>query len=388
MSLQTHRLRELALVFLRLGAVAIGGPPAQIAMIRDEVVWRRGWMTEEQFLDRLGAANLIPGPNTAEITIFSGYLRAGWPGLIVAGVCFTLPAACLVAGIAWSYVRFGNLPQVSGILYGLKPAVIALVLQAIWKLGRTAGRTPFLAILGLLALIATLAGASPLSVIAGAGSVAGFFEWWRGPRRRTTAALFFAIAAAIAVSYLLPFASPPRVQTGAVGLRGLFFYFLRTGSVIFGGGSVLVAFLQKDLVANLHWVTSKQLLDAVAVGWATPGPAFTTATFIGYVLLGWPGAVAATVGIFLPSFFACAFSGPLIPKLRDSKVAGAFLDGVNAASVALMASVSWDLARAGLTDPLSIGLALSCGAILLRFAINPAWLVLASGLIGLVSRSG
>lgn len=375
-------------MFLRLGSIAIGGPPAQIAVIRDEIVGRRGWLTEKEFLDRLGASNLIPGPNTTKVAIFAGYLRAGWAGLVVAGVCYMLPAAAIVAAIASFYVRFGNLPQVSGVLYGLKPAVIALVVQSIWKLGRDAGRTPLLALLGLAALGLTIAGTGPLTVIAGAGAIAGVSEWWKRGRLGIAAPVILGtITVAIVAGQLLPIAIGPETRLGTPSLGNVFLYFLRTGSVIFGGGVVLVAFLQKDLVGMVHWVTSRQLLDAVAVGWITPGPVFTTATFLGYVMLGWPGAIVATLGIFLPSFFACAVSGPLIPRLRESTVAGVFLDGVNVASIALMAAVTWDLARTALVDPLTIGLTLATLLILVRFGINSAWLVLACGVIGLLVHS-
>lgn len=375
----------MALVFLRLGLLAIGGPPAQIAMIRDEVVGRRGWMTQEQFLDRLGAANLIPGPNTAEITIYTGFLRAGWLGLVTAGVCFTLPAACIVTALAWVYVQFGAVPQFNSLLSGLKPAVVAVVAHAIWRLGRSAARTPFLGGLALLALAGTVAGAGTLTVIVGAGAIGGLFEWWRAGRQGVVTPLALgAVALALAAGEAAPALAGPQTPLGAANLGNVFLYFLRAGSMIFGGGVVLVALLQKDLVGVLHWVTSKQLLDAVAVGWMTPGPVFTTATFVGYVMLGWKGAVVATVGIFLPSFFACAASGPLIPKLRESRVAGAFLDGVNSASIALMAAVGWDLGRAALNGPVAIVLALASLAVLLRFNLNAAWVILASGLAGLL----
>ena len=373
-------------MFLRLGATAFGGPPAQAAMIRDEVVHRRQWMTQEDFLDRLGAANLIPGPNTAEITIYTGLLRAGYPGLFVAGVAYALPAAIIVTVFAWLYVRFGTLPQVGHLLHGAKPAVVAVVGRAIWRLGKTAVRSRFLAVLGVSAIGGTLAGLGTLTVIAGAGAIAGLQDWWRRGRRDATApAILGSILAALAGSEAAPPLAGSETALGKAGTATVFLYFLRTGALIFGGGAVLIALLQRDLVGVLHWVSARQLLDAVAVGWMTPGPVFTTATFVGYVILGWKGAVAATVGIFLPSFFACAISGPLIPKLRGSPAAGAFLDGVNAASVALMAAVTWDLARAAMVDPLSIVLALASLAVLLWRDVNSAWIILASSLIGLAA---
>ncbi len=386
---QSSKLRELALVFLRLGSVALGGPVAQLAMIREEVVDKRGWMTQTEFLDRVGASNLIPGPNTTELAIFAGFLRAGWAGLVVAGVCYLMPSAVIVSVLAWLYVRFGTVPQVTGVLYGLKPAVIAVVAHSIWKLGRSTARTRFLAGLGLAAFMAAFLGAGTLMVILIAGVVGGLREWWvRGRVGMAAPAILVTIAAGLAAAQLLPPLVGPETRLGAPVAGNVFLYFLRTGSVIFGGGMVLVAFLQKDLVGLVHWVTAKQLLDGVAAGWVTPGPVFTIATFLGYVMLGWPGAVLATVGIFLPSFFACAISGPLIPKLRESTVAGAFLDGVNAASIALMAAVTWDLAKAALVDPLSIGLAVASLLIALRFSPNPAWLILAGGMAGMVLHAG
>ena len=383
----SHRLRELASVFLRLGTIAIGGPPAQIAMMRAELVERRRWMTEEEFLDRLGAANLIPGPSSTEVTIFTGFLRAGWPGLFVAGAAYMLPAVIIVTLVAWIYVRFGNLPQVNGILYGLKPAVIVLVIQSVWKLGRSAARDLFLKAIGVAALLSTIAGAGPLAVIVGAGAVAGFGEWGKRNNRGMLAAIVLSAAGIVALSsqFLPPVAT---AESGhAIGLQQVFLYFLRTGTLIYGGGFVLIAFLQKDLVAAFHWLTSKQLLDAIAVGQVTPGPVFTTATFIGYLLLGVPGAAVATLGIFLPSFFFCAISGPLIPVLRKSSVAGAFLDGVNVASVALMAAVAWELARAALVDPLAIGLAAATAILLGLTEIKFGWLLLGSALIGLLTHT-
>lgn len=355
-------------------------------MIRDEVVHRRGWMTSEQFLDRLGAANLIPGPNTAEVTIYTGLLRAGYPGLVVAGVAYTLPAALIVTVIAWLYVTYGAVPQVGHVLAGMKPAVFAVVGHAIWRLGRTAIRSTFLAGVALVAVAGSLAGLGSLTVIAGLGAIAGLVNWWQRGRSGTMApGILGSIIAACTAGEVAPPLVTANTGLGKAGVTTVFLYFLRTGSMIFGGGAVLIALLQKDLVGVLHWLPAKQLLDAVAVGWMTPGPVFTTATFIGYLLLGWKGAVVATLGIFLPSFFACAISGPLIPKLRESPAAGAFLDGVNAASVALMAAVTWDLARAALVDPLSVTLGVASLAVLLCRDINPAWIILASSLIGLVS---
>jgi chromate transporter len=358
---------EVARVFLRLGVTAFGGPAAYIAMLEDEVVTRRRWIGREDFLDRLGAASLIPGPTSTEMVIYLGYLRAGWPGLAVAGICFIVPSAVMVAFFAWAYVRFGSLPGVGRFLYGLKPVVIAIVAQALWKLGRTAAKTRFLGAAGIASIGAAVAGGGALIVLAGAGVVAALREWWKSSQRglKPLAVLLIAAGAVLAGQFARFAAAPPRPR--AMGLGALFLYFVKIGSVLYGSGYVLLAFLEQDLVGNWRWLTSKQLLDAVAVGQITPGPLFTTATFIGYVLKGAPGAVAATVGIFLPAFVFCAVSGPVVPWLRRSRLAGAFLDGVNVASLALMALVTWELARTALIDVLTIATALTCSCC--RFAI-------------------
>jgi len=377
------RLAEVAVLFLGLGLTAFGGPAAYIAMLEDEVVRRRRWITREDFLDRLGAASLIPGPTSTEVVIYLGYLRAGWPGLLLAGVSFIVPAAVMVVCFAWAYVRFGSLPQVGRFLYGLKPVVIAIVAQALWKLGRTAVKTRFLGVAGIASIAAAVAGAGALAILGMAGFVGSIREWWKsGNRSPKPLALLVLIAGAILAAQFAPVAAAS-AQPRAAGLGALFLYFVKIGSVLYGSGYVLLAFLQQDLVGNWRWLTSKQLLDAVAVGQITPGPLFTTATFIGYVLKGVPGAAVATIGIFLPAFVFCAASGPVVPWLRRSRLAGAFLDGVNAASVALMAVVTWQLARTALIDAFTIATALVCCALLFRYRVNSGWLALGGALWGL-----
>ena len=374
---------EVAGLFLRLGVTAFGGPAAYIAMLEDEVVRRRRWISRQDFLDRLGAASLIPGPTSTEVVIYLGYLRAGWPGLAVAGICFIVPAAVMVACCAWAYVRFASLPGSGRFLYGLKPVVIAIIAQALWKLGRTAVKTRFLGVAGIASMAAVMAGASALMVLAGAGVAAAFGEWWKSSYRRLLPLVVLPlIAGAVLAGRLAPFAGA-RARPRAVGLGALFLYFVKIGSVLYGSGYVLLAFLQQDLVGNWRWLTSKQLLDAVAVGQITPGPLFTTATFIGYILKGAPGAVVATIGIFLPAFVFCAVSGPVVPWLRRSPLAGAFLDGVNVASLALMALVTWELARTALVDVLTIATALACSVLLFRYRVNAGWLALGGALWGL-----
>ncbi|HYC92536.1 MAG TPA: chromate transporter [Thermoanaerobaculia bacterium] len=348
-------MAELALLFLRLGATAFGGPAAHIAMMEEEVVRRRGWLTREEFLDLLGATNLIPGPNSTELAIHIGHRRAGWPGLLVAGACFIFPAALIVFVIAWLYVRYARLPQAEALLYGIKPVIIAIVADALWRLARTAMRTPLLAAAAIAAAAAAFLGVHELAVLFATG-----------------------------VLLMLLRVRPPRA-TAPVALLPLFLFFLKVGSVLFGSGYVLLAFLRADLVERWGWLSEAQLLDAVAVGQITPGPVFTTATFIGYVLAGAPGAVVATIGIFLPAFFFVAVTSPLIPRLRRSRVLSAFLDGLNAASVALMAVVTWQLGRAALVDLTTVALAIASAIVLWRFRLNSAWLVLAGAAVGLAA---
>lgn len=386
---KTGPLWNLARLFLKLGAIGFGGPAAHIALFEDEVVKRRGWLTPGEFLDLLGATNLIPGPNSTELAIHIGHKRAGFPGLVVAGTCFILPATLIVLGCAWAYVKYGTLPQLQAILAGVKPVIIAVVLQALWRLGRTALKTRFLAAAGVAATGLSLAGVNELAVLFGVGFGVMLI---RAQRRAPLAG-----AAALAVvpapknfPWAISAASTGVGAAGALipfGLWPLFLFFLKVGAVLFGSGYVLLAFLRADLVERWHWLTESQLLDAIAIGQVTPGPLFTTATFIGYVLGGTPAALIATVGIFLPAFFFVAVSGPFVPRLRASPLAGGFLDGVNVASLALMAVVTWHLGRAALVDWLTVSLAGAAALLLLRFRVNSAWLVLGGALVGLLART-
>ena len=365
-------LRELALLFLRLGATAFGGPAVHVAMMEDEVVRRRRWMTREEFLDLLGATNLIPGPNSTEMAIHVGRLRAGFPGLAVAGAAFILPAAALVTAIAWGYVTYGRLPAVAGLLRGVKPIVAAIVLQALVGFGRTAVRTVPLAAVGAAAALAAALGADELVVLGAAGLVAASLRL-RGLGAAAIAGLAPSAAAVpLAVAGAAPFTA-----------TGLFLVFLKIGSVLYGSGYVLLVFLRSELVERLGWLTEPQLLDAIAVGQVTPGPLFTTATFVGYVLGRGPGAIAATAGIFLPAFVFVAVSGPLIPRIRSSPVAAAFLDGVNVASLALMAVVTVQLARSAITSIPTAAMALASAVLLVRFRVSSTWLVAGGAAIGL-----
>ena len=363
-------MKELALVFLRLGTTAFGGPAAHIAMMEDEFVRRRAWLTREQFLDLVGAAGLIPGPSSTEVAIYVGYRRAGWRGLVAAGVCFILPAALMVTAIAWAYVRFGRLPAAGGALYGIKAVIIAIVVQALVAFGRTAIKTRWLLVVGVAAATASAFGATPVLVLLAAGVANAVLRAARGSS--VPPAMMIVPGALVA----------PALAVAPVGLAKLFAIFLKIGAVVFGSGYVLLAFLRTDLVEHNHWLTESQLIDAVAVGQFTPGPVFTTATFIGYVLAGVPGAVVATLGIFLPSFILVAASGPLLPRLRRSPTASAFLDAVNVASLALMGVVAAQLAHAAITDVPTVLLALGSAGVLFKWRVNSVWLVLSGGLLG------
>jgi chromate transporter len=370
------RLVEVGRVFLKLGLTAFGGPAAHIALMEDEAVRRHGWVTREEFLDLLAAANLIPGPNSTELAIHLGYRRAGWPGLLLAGAAFILPAFLIVLGIAWAYTKYGQLPQAHGILYGVKPVVLAIIVQALWRLGCSAVKTRLLAALALIGAVLTFAGANELIVLFGLGLAAVL---WRAARKPPPTSLF-----AIAPALLSTPVATATASAAPLTLGSLFLFFAKTGSLLFGSGYVLLAFLRADLVQRWGWLTEAQLLDAIAVGQFTPGPIFTSATFIGYVLSGTAGAVVATIGIFLPAFFFVAISGPLIPKLRQSSMAGAFLDGVNVASLALMLGVTWHLSRAAMVDWVTLGLALVSAFFVFRLRTSSAWLVLGGAAAGLL----
>jgi chromate transporter len=368
-------LREVAHLFLRLGLTAFGGPAAHIAIMENEVVRRRRWVTPERFLDMLGAANLIPGPSSSELAIFIGYEQAGWPGLLVAGTCFVLPAALMTALIAWAYVRFGSLPRVGGVLHGIKPVVIAIVVQALWGLVPKAVKSRWLGVLGALACVAAALGVDALAVLLAAGAVSAVARRWGsaggdGPTRHLSLLVPTVVSATTAAAV-------------PVGPGVLFLTFLKIGATVFGSGYVLLAFLRADLVDRLGWLSETQLLDAVAVGQVTPGPVFTTATFIGYLVgRGW-GAVVATIGVFPPGFVLVAAIRPLVAWVRRSTVASAFLDGVNVASLSLMAVVTVQLGRAALVDAVTILLAAASAVLLLRFKVSSTWLVLGGGIVGL-----
>jgi chromate transporter len=349
-------LREVARVFLKLGTIGFGGPAAHIALMRDEVVERRRWIDDQGFLDLVGACNLIPGPNSTELAIHLGRRRAGRAGLIVAGVCFILPAALIVAVLAWAYVRYGTLPVAGDLLWGVKAVMIAIVFAAVVGLGRTASRGISTCVITLGAFGLYLAGVNELAVLFGG-------------------ALLLTGARSIGATFMVA-AVPDLWRIGAA--------FLKVGALLYGSGYVLLAFLQNDLVRTHGWLTEQQLLDAVSIGQVTPGPVFTTALFVGYVLAGWDGAAIATAAIFLPSFVFVALTHGLIDKIRTSAWAGAALDGVNAAAVGLLGGVLVVLARSVFEDLWAIPIAVTASIVMLVTKVNTVWLVAAGALIGLL----
>lgn len=380
---QVGRLREVILLFLRMGLTAFGGPAAHIAMFRDELVTRRKWVTDNEFLDLLAATNLIPGPNSTEMAIHLGYKHAGWKGLIAAGAAFIFPAFMIVLGIAVLYERYGTTPAAEALLYGIQPVIIAVILQAVWGLSRAAIKSWLLglvtvAVFGLYflninELLLLFAGGLLVMVIANGRRLmqGGGGSSWQ---------LWFPFAFGKDV---LPRIFILAQEAAPITASTLFLTFLKIGAVLYGSGYVLVAFLQTEFVERLGWITSGQLLDAVAIGQFTPGPVFTTATFIGYLVAGVPGAVVATIGIFLPSFIFVAITNPFIPRMRRSPWLAALLDGVVAASLGLMAAVTVDLARQSIVDIATILITISAAVLLLRYRINSTWLIIGGAVVGL-----
>jgi chromate transporter len=365
--------REVALVFLRLGTIAFGGPAAHTAMMREELVRRREWVSDRRFADLMGATNLIPGPNSTELAIHLGHERAGWRGLLLAGLAFILPAALMVTGLAWAYVEHGDTPAVEGVLYGVVPVVVAIIAWALVGLGRTVLTSSWLVILAVVALSAYLLGANELVVLFGGAAVAALARGLRslaGTDRHQL--LGWPLLAGTPV-----FDDPTGEQ-----LSQLFWTMLKIGAVLYGGGYVILAFLEGDFVDRLGWVTRQQVLDAVSMGQVTPGPVFTTATFLGYVVAGFPGAFLATVAIFLPSFVFVGLLTRLADWLRSRALTSALLDGVNATALALMAGVSLQLGRSALVDVITVGLAVVTLLLLRRTRLNSAWLIAAGALVG------
>ena len=369
------RLGEIARAFLRLGFTGFGGAAAHIAMMEQEFVQRRKWLSREDFVDRVGAVSLLPGPSSTELAIYLGELRGGFAGLLIAGCSFILPSAVLVGMLAWAYQRYGSVPQVGAVLFGVKPVVVALIAQAVWSLGRVAVRSVELAVLAAVVLALAAFHVSAIALLIGTGVAWIVAErFGRGQEAAKRASGFLVQGGAAAASVSLP------------SVAGVFLYFLKVGAVLFGSGYVLLALLRADLVERLHWLTENQLLDAIAVSQGTPGPFFTVATFVGYVIAGWKGAALATVGMFLPAFVFVAVTAKYLPKLRKSPMAGAFLDGVNVAAVALMAFVGWQFARETLLNVPGIVIAVIAAILVMRFRVNSAWVVLGGAVAGILLK--
>ncbi|HWQ83235.1 MAG TPA: chromate efflux transporter [Anaerolineales bacterium] len=376
-------------MFLRLGLTAFGGPAAHIAMYHDEVVVRRKWLDEAQFLDLLAATNLIPGPNSTEMTIHIGYQRAGWQGLLAAGSLFILPAVLITTAFAWVYARYGATPQAAWLLFGVKPVVIAIILQALWGLGKKAIVGTFSAAIALAATAAYFLNVDTLLTLFLGGLLMMLYQ----NRQRLKTAIGESLPA-----LLLPVLTQAQWNLGAIlaapglqtaqpfSLGRLFLAFLKIGSILYGSGYVLVAFLQDEFVTHLGWLNPQQIIDAIAIGQVTPGPVFSTATFIGYQLGGLPGAALATLGIFLPSFIFVALSNPLIPRLRSSPWAAGFLDGVILASLGLMAAVTFELAQDAFSGPFAIAIALLSALLLFRFKVNTTWIILGGAFLGVLAH--
>lgn len=372
-------MREIAWLFLKLGTISFGGPAAHIALMDQEVVRKRGWLDRDHFLSLLAATNLVPGPNATEMAIHIGYVHAGWPGLIAGGVSFILPAFLICLGIGWFYLEFGSIPEIASIFYGINPVVIAIILVATYRLGKSAIKSWWEILLGVSALMAALIGMDEALILLAAG-VAGilvhFIPKWISHKQ-------------LPVELFLPFVSFARhfseLWSGLDDrLVQLGLFFLKVGSLLFGSGMVLFAFIQKDVVSGYGWLTQQQLIDAIAVGQMTPGPVSSSATFIGYLVSGWQGAIVATIAMFLPSFIIVAATGPLIPRLRRSPLAQAFLRGVNVAVVALILSVSLALFKSAFIDPWTVIIGVAGLFALLFLRIDTFWLIVVGAVLGLV----
>ena len=370
-----RRLWEVAALFLKMGTISFGGPAAHIALMETETVRKRKWLTREHFMDMLAVTNLVPGPNATEMAIHIGYVRAGWRGFVAGGAAFILPAALISGALGWVYVTYGSLPQAQAILYGINPAIVAVVLAATYRLGKSAIKDWKLLILSALCLAASLLGVDQVVVLLLSGAV-GVLLYAR-PHLGGLAPL---LSVAPGLTMLLP-AIALAADDRLVRL-GLFF--LKVGALIFGSGMVLFAFIQKDIVDGLGWLTQRQLTDAIAVGQMTPGPVLSSATFIGYLVSGWAGAAIATVAVFLPSFLIMALAGAYLPRLRNWPLGQGFLKGVNAAVVALILAVAISLARSAISDWMTALIAGASMVLLLRYRAETWWLVAGGAVVGLL----
>jgi chromate transporter len=362
-------LKELAKLFLKLGLTAFGGPAAHIAMMQNEVVDKRKWMDHAHFLDLIGATNLIPGPNSTEMAIHIGYERGGWKGLLLAGFCFIMPAVLITGFIAWLYQRYGQLPQVTQFIYGIKPAIIAIILSAVFPLAQKALKTVELGLIGLLALITSLAGLNEIYVMFGSGLV--------------VLLLYISRKSGQEIKNSLPYLFLNMPLFSKYDLK-IFFVFLKIGAILYGSGYVLFAFLDTELVAK-GLLSRTQLVDAIAVGQFTPGPVFSSVTFIGWQMNGIQGAALATIAIFLPSFVFVALLNPFVPQMRRSKIFSAFLDGVNIASVSIILTVCISFSRESINDWRTVSIAVISLVVTFGFRnINTVVVIIGSAITGYV----
>ena len=372
-------LKEVALLFLRLGATSFGGPAVYIAIMQRETVRNRHWLNDQEYLDMVGAANIIPGPNATEMALYLGLVRAGWLGYAAAGILFILPGMLATLVLAWVYVAYGSLPQVGWVLYGVKPIVIAIVVQALWDLGRKAVKNPITAVVGIAVVIFYFLKLNEITLLFAGASLVLLFYSGRHLLKRGLQALV-----------LSPILKIPALIVSAVSIpfsqTTLFLTFLKIGSVLYGSGYVLVAFFNSEFVQRLGWITHHQLLDAIAVGQITPGPVASSATFIGYIMGGWQSALLATLAFFIPSFIFVALISRVMPYLRKKWWTGAFLDGVNVASLGLMAAVTWELGRAGVIDWFTIGLTIAALLLVFKYKVNSTWLILGGALLGIAYK--
>ena len=374
------RLREVALLFLKLGAFSFGGPAVYVALMHHEIVHRHRWIDEQRFLDLVGTTNLIPGPNATEMAIHLGLIRAGWRGLIAAGTLFVLPGMAATLLVAWAYVTYGSIPEVGWVLYAVKPVVIGIVIEALWNLGRKGIKGPTTATVGMGIVVLYLLGFNEIALLFGGAAMVLLVYSGRRLMKHGLFAVVSIPALFQISSSTLNAAVVPFSQTA------LFLSFLKIGSVLFGSGYVLLAFLRSEFVVNLGWLTNQQVLDAVVAGQITPGPVFSSATFIGYLVGGWSSALLATLGIFLPSFLFVALLSRILPFVRKSPWAATFLDGVNAASLGLMAGVTVQLGQTALIDIFTVVVSLITLFVIFRFRINLVWLILGGGLLGAIYK--
>ncbi|MDN3706204.1 chromate efflux transporter [Myroides ceti] len=364
------QIKEIAKLFLKLGFIGFGGPAVHIAMMQQEVVVKRKWMSEQHFLDLLGATNLIPGPNSTEMAIHIGYDKGGWKGLIFAGLCFILPAVFITGIFAWLYQQYGQLPEVQPFIYGIKPAIIAIIIGAVFPLAKKSVKSTFLAVVGILVLVLSLFGISEIYLMFGAGLLAMALYYLQDTKNT--------LQSFIPLAFLQIAQSPLLSETNTK----LFWIFLKIGAILYGSGYVLFAFLDTELVAT-GLLTRQQLMDAIAVGQFTPGPVFSSVTFIGYQINGLSGAVISTIAIFLPSFILVALLNPLMKKMRQSKGLSIFLDAVNVASVAIIAAICLTMGKETITDWRTILIAMISAIVVFKFKkINSAFVVIGGALLG------